>query len=118
MITGWRSALFSFGYNVSQMTSDVGLEAFISKVRPVDCGIELIRIGGEADGGYLIPNDLEGIEYCFSPGSAQSRTSRTNWLTCISNLSSPTIRSTHLRCRDLNSYSTRNFWGLLTAARI
>jgi hypothetical protein len=68
MITGWRSALFSLGYNVSEMTSDADLEAFMSKVRPVDCGIELIRIGGETDGGYLVPDDLGGIEYCFSPG--------------------------------------------------
>jgi hypothetical protein len=38
------------------------------KLRPQDCGKELIRIGGTGDGGYLIPDDLEGIEYCFSPG--------------------------------------------------
>ncbi len=25
-------------------------------------------MGGENDGGYLVPDDLEGIEYCFSPG--------------------------------------------------
>jgi hypothetical protein len=40
----------------------------IKKLRPIDPGIELIRIGGSHDGGYLIPDDLEGIEYCFSPG--------------------------------------------------
>ncbi len=40
----------------------------IQKLRPLDCGIELIRIGGSGDGGYLIPDDLEGIEFCFSPG--------------------------------------------------
>jgi hypothetical protein len=34
----------------------------------MNCGVELIRLGGEADGGYLVPDDLEGIEYCFSPG--------------------------------------------------
>ena len=68
MITGWRSALFHFGYNVSRQTSDADLETLIAKLRPADCGIELIRIGGEADGGYLVPNDLAGIEYCFSPG--------------------------------------------------
>ncbi|MGH9591081.1 MAG: hypothetical protein ACRD25_11850 [Terracidiphilus sp.] len=68
MITGWRSALLSLGYSVSTVTPDDRLEAFLSKVRPVDCGIELIRIGSEMDGGYLVPDDLEGIEYCFSPG--------------------------------------------------
>ena len=28
----------------------------------------MIRIGAGGDGGYLIPDDLDGIEYCFSPG--------------------------------------------------
>ena len=30
--------------------------------------MELIRVGSAGDGGYLIPDDLDGIEYCFSPG--------------------------------------------------
>lgn len=29
---------------------------------------ELIRIGGDGDGGYLVPDDLRGISRCFSPG--------------------------------------------------
>ncbi|MCY4005553.1 MAG: hypothetical protein OXE84_01805 [Rhodobacteraceae bacterium] len=40
----------------------------IQLLRPIDAGHELIRIGGRGDGGYLIPNDLEGIGACFSPG--------------------------------------------------
>ena len=28
----------------------------------------MIRIGANGDGGYLIPDDLRNIEYCFSPG--------------------------------------------------
>lgn len=68
MITGWRSALLALGYNASTVTPGGRLEDFLSKVRPVDCGIEMIRIGSEMDGGYLVPDDLEGIEYCFSPG--------------------------------------------------
>ncbi len=35
---------------------------------PIDCGIELIRVGGAHDGGYLIPDDLSGVSHCFSPG--------------------------------------------------
>jgi hypothetical protein len=35
---------------------------------PVPCGHALIRLGGEGDGGYLVPDDLAGIEACFSPG--------------------------------------------------
>jgi hypothetical protein len=29
---------------------------------------DLIRIGSDYDGGYLVLNDLEGIKYCYSPG--------------------------------------------------
>jgi hypothetical protein len=44
------------------------LEAFFKAVHPVTTNHRLIRIGGDADGGYLIPDDLAGIQNCFSPG--------------------------------------------------
>jgi len=37
-------------------------------LKPVQTGHELIRIGPDHDGGYLLPDDLEGIEAVFSPG--------------------------------------------------
>ncbi|CAN2213681.1 Methyltransferase FkbM [Candidatus Nanopelagicaceae bacterium] len=37
-------------------------------MKPVRSGHELIRLGGLNDGGYLIPNVLEGVTACFSPG--------------------------------------------------
>jgi len=40
----------------------------ILSLHPLDSGVELIRLGPDGDGGYLIPDDLEGIEYAFSPG--------------------------------------------------
>ncbi len=40
----------------------------IQKLHPYQTQSELIRLGPNGDGGYLIPNDLEGIEACFSPG--------------------------------------------------
>jgi Methyltransferase FkbM domain len=50
-------------------TTDAELvKALIDKLHPVTCRNGLIRLGPEADGGYLVPNDLEGIEACFSPG--------------------------------------------------
>jgi hypothetical protein len=48
------------------------LTEFFNQIRPINCGYSLIRIGGESDGGYLIPDDLEGIKYCFSPGVGYS----------------------------------------------
>lgn len=40
----------------------------IRKLRPVTTDIPLIRMGGAGDGGYLVPDDLAGIDVCFSPG--------------------------------------------------
>ncbi len=40
----------------------------IERLHPIQCGIDLIRVGAARDGGYLIPDDLDGIEYCLSPG--------------------------------------------------
>lgn len=40
----------------------------IGSLAPVAIEQALIRIGGEADGGYLIPDDLSGIAAAISPG--------------------------------------------------
>lgn len=37
-------------------------------LRPIATEHPLIRLGGAEDGGYLVPDDLAGIEACFSPG--------------------------------------------------
>jgi len=44
------------------------LKDLIQSIKPVTTNFELIRVGGDNDGGYLVPNDLEGITACFSPG--------------------------------------------------
>lgn len=43
------------------------LEVF-ELLRPRAAKTPLIRIGGDADGSYLVPEDLLGIAACFSPG--------------------------------------------------
>ncbi|HEU5406627.1 MAG TPA: hypothetical protein VFU48_02600 [Nitrospira sp.] len=63
-----RSTLFLMNLNAAQRASDKDIRRCIQKLRPMNCGFDLIRLGGRGDGGYLIPDDLEGIEYCFSPG--------------------------------------------------
>jgi hypothetical protein len=63
-----RDGAFALGYNLTDHTSIVAVRDLIARLRPVHCGKDLIRIGGAADGGYLIPNDLDGVNYCFSPG--------------------------------------------------
>ena len=42
------------------------LRQFIKNLSPKAVGHDLIRIGCDTDGGYLIPDDLEGIQACFS----------------------------------------------------
>lgn len=44
------------------------LQDLLKALHPVKTNFELVRIGGNNDGGYLLPNDLEGITTCFSPG--------------------------------------------------
>jgi hypothetical protein len=56
------------GFNVTSQTPPEVLLKLIRKLRPQNCGIDLVRIGGPGDGGYLVPDDLNEIEYCFSPG--------------------------------------------------
>lgn len=45
----------------------------IRLLQPKPCPQRLIRIGGDGDGAYLIPDDLAGIEACFSPGVYDSK---------------------------------------------
>ena len=44
------------------------VHSLIEKLHPVKLNSTLVRLGPKYDGGYLVPNDLEGIEACFSPG--------------------------------------------------
>lgn len=56
-----------FGFFPSKL-SESGIKAVLELLKPVDNGHNLIRIGGPKDGGYLLPEDLIGVEACFSPG--------------------------------------------------
>lgn len=44
------------------------VKAFIQRLHPKETKQALIRVGPDGDGGYLIPNELDGITSCFSPG--------------------------------------------------
>jgi hypothetical protein len=44
------------------------LRSFLNKLYPLSGNKELIRLGPNGDGGYLVPNDLVAIQACFSPG--------------------------------------------------
>jgi hypothetical protein len=63
-----RRMLLRLGYCSAPMTTTGELTTLLARLRPFETDKPLIRIGATHDGGYLIPDDLEGIEYCFSPG--------------------------------------------------
>jgi hypothetical protein len=50
------------------------VKSFLKKIKITDSGHELIRIGANTDGGYLLPDILDQVEYCFSPGVGNSDT--------------------------------------------
>jgi hypothetical protein len=49
-------------------TDKDSLVLLIDKLRPFQTDKDLIRLGTNGEGGYLVPDDLEGISACFSPG--------------------------------------------------
>lgn len=63
-----RTALSSLGLHMEGSVSRELISDFVTAIRPIDTEYELIRVGSPADGGYLIPNDLEGVKWLFSPG--------------------------------------------------
>lgn len=56
------------GIYPTKMTREEDLRNLLQKLRPMVTDKELIRLGPEGDGGYLVPDDLEGLGACFSPG--------------------------------------------------
>lgn len=55
-------------FHVSRVSHREDLIKLISKLHPVQFPKGMIRLGADSDGGYLVPNALNGIEYVFSPG--------------------------------------------------
>jgi len=60
--------VYGLGVDIVNRTNYSEISALIHALHPRDSGIDLIRLGPDGDGGYLIPDDLRGIEYGFSPG--------------------------------------------------
>jgi hypothetical protein len=48
------------------------VDKFLAKLKIIDSGYRLIRIGADTDGGYLIPDILNQIEFVFSPGVGET----------------------------------------------
>ena len=67
-----RQVLLNGGLHISPTTRVERLTEFFDLIRPVSTERGLMRVGGEGDGGYLLPDDFEGLAACFSPGVANS----------------------------------------------
>ena len=57
-----------FGYYIDKFSSKSEILDFIKILRPYSTEHKLIRLGGNYDGGYLIPDDLTNIKFNLSPG--------------------------------------------------
>lgn len=66
------SVRFNSQYKIIRGAELNVLASFFRKFAPYENGYPLIRIGRNGDGGYLVPNDLAGIEACYSPGVGDS----------------------------------------------
>ena len=53
------------------MTEADNLRRMMRSLSPVQPDRPLVRVGPQGDGGYLVPDDLDGILACFSPGVAE-----------------------------------------------
>ncbi|MEO1262191.1 MAG: hypothetical protein AAFZ15_25520 [Bacteroidota bacterium] len=65
------SAIDKKGLSVQRMLPAEKVLGLIELLYPVRTQFELIRLGPDKDGGYLVPDCLDGIAACFSPGVAQ-----------------------------------------------
>ena len=61
-------AIGPLGIDVTERTESLALGDLLRSLHPVNCTVGLIRVGPDGDGGYLVPDDIEGIRYAFSPG--------------------------------------------------
>lgn len=63
-----KQFLLKRGIFIGRTVAKDRLDQFFSSIQPLETEHGLIRIGGDRDGGYLIPDDLSGVDECFSPG--------------------------------------------------
>lgn len=57
-----------FNLYIEKKTSKKDISRVLKKLLPYNIDQDLIRLGDQNDGGYLIPNDIEGIKKNYSAG--------------------------------------------------
>ncbi len=67
-----RQFLLQWGIRNVRTTALTDVRDLLQKLKPVSSDVPLMRVGASGDGGYLIPDDLENVVACFSPGVAET----------------------------------------------
>ncbi len=71
-----RFGIEALGVNFTKRSQSLGMTPLkdvielLKRLAPHNYGYQDIRIGAEADGGYVVPDDFNGVTECFSPGCA------------------------------------------------
>ncbi|MDA7757894.1 FkbM family methyltransferase [Opitutales bacterium] len=65
-----RQLFCPLGFFPAKTTKCIELSRLVESLRIRPTGHNLIRVGPSGDGGYLLPDDLDGLNYCLSPGVA------------------------------------------------
>lgn len=60
--------LFDHRFHIERTSDRNEVQALLTLLRPRSPTAPLIRVGAKHDGGYLLPDDLDGITACISPG--------------------------------------------------
>ena len=63
-----KKILIKLGINAQIISSNKDLSLLVARFKENYKPLNLIRIGAMSDGGYLVPNILDNIKYCFSAG--------------------------------------------------
>lgn len=63
-----RKLLTKIGIYLPEKSSKEELLNLINNLKPINPGVNLVRIGDIGDGGYLLPDDFNGIQALISPG--------------------------------------------------
>ncbi len=63
-----RTQAINQGLWIQKTPTDEEILAFLSELRPMYTHTPLKRFGPLCDGGYVMPNDLEGVRAAVSPG--------------------------------------------------
>lgn len=69
-----KNLALKLGILIELTSNNSDLILFIKRFKENYKSVNLIRMGDKSDGGYLVPNILNNIDYCFSPGVGDKST--------------------------------------------